>query len=271
MQTTKNSFKQKLNYDPIRKRHERRIKQINDIFIETRLSIGGLKRQLLKYEGHKQARIHIAVPSNGGKNANIQRKRSQIIGMLNQKIAHKEFMQSLVFAITVTESYVQDTLCLALTAYPHKLTVSPKGNKSESFCVDVKEIANTESLDNLISELARLRIRDVMYATPKSYMNYMNEVLSFTINDELLDKYIEMKATRDAYIHGDGTCNEIYIKKSGKMARVKVGERLPVDEDYLKNCLACMKEIFTEIYRGMMNHHGDSKKMQRAFDLDPSL
>ncbi|MCA9408486.1 MAG: hypothetical protein KC733_07340 [Candidatus Omnitrophica bacterium] len=45
-------------------------------------------------------------------------------------------------------------------------------------------------------------------------------------------QYVEVKATRDIYIHNQGIANQIYIEKSASHARVKKGAGLPITVDY---------------------------------------
>ena len=55
-------------------------------------------------------------------------------------------------------------------------------------------------------------------------------------------KYIEIKATRDIYIHNKGNANEMYLSKAGSHARVKAEEFLPIDTIYfLESFEACLQ------------------------------
>ena len=119
----KHSFREKRNYKELRTHNVNKFKQINDIYVETRLTVSGLELQLDRIKSKYNANnkyVIIRVPSLRGKKSNITRTPSRICGIIESRINYKEFVQSLVFAISITESYISDTICLVFSHFQKK-------------------------------------------------------------------------------------------------------------------------------------------------------
>lgn len=223
-------------------------------------------KEVARDKEHTTDRLHIAAPTAKGKIGNISRKIDDVLDILNQRIETKEYLQSLVFAVALVEDYMSKTLVRVIRAYPGKILISIKGNPlnaENAFPVDMRDIVRLRSVDDLILEKAYQRVRDAMYASPKQYFAYQKSVLGFEHSEVVWREFVEIKATRDVYIHGDGHVNEVYLKKTGGMARAKIGEKLTVDSAYLNMSITCMKRIFTETYKGLRNQYANSEELHR--------
>jgi|SRR5208337_242479 len=259
--------KGKLNYDTIRRLHMKKVQQINNLYIESQLTVDALSLELKVIEEKAKAskgRFHVSVPSMRGKDQEISRKYDDVIAMIKGRIKYKEFVQSLVFAISLTESYISEIMCLNLVAFPAKLLISIKGNEAVSYQVEMREILNSRSIEEIVSNKAEQRVRDALFASPRAYMKYLETVMSFAIPENLMKQFAEIKATRDVYVHDDGKVNETYLSKSEEAARATLGSKLIVDAQYLSASVSCMKDIFSAILKGMLVKHGESVEMQRA-------
>jgi len=256
------------NYDALRKWNQRLLKRMNDIYLEAELVVGALrdlKAGLPASDTAAAERIKLSVPSVKGKDLKVFRKAPDLHRMIDNRIDSREFIQSLVFAVALTEEYLSDVLELIIRAYPQKLFISPKGNAlkdDQMVPVDVREILKARSLAEIIQEQVSKRVRDAIYATPKQYSTYLASVVGFALPEDLLRRFFEVKATRDVHIHNGGLANSIYIQKAGGLARAMDGVVLPVDGEYLKGAISCQKKIFTQTYKGMLEKYGDSEKVQ---------
>jgi hypothetical protein len=253
----------------LRRDNQAHLRSINNIFIETEFCVKGLRsvlKEVSKENEQKTNRLHIAAPTVKGKIGNISREIDDVLDILNQRIETKEYLQSLVFAVALVEDYMGKTLVRVIRAYPGKSLISIKGNplKGENaFPVDMRDIVRLRSVDDLILEKAYQRVRDAMYASPEQYFAYQKSVLGFEYSEAVWRGFVEIKATRDVYIHGDGHVNEVYLKKTGSMARAKIGEKLIVDSAYLNSSVTCMKCVFTETYKGLRNKYANSEELHR--------
>lgn len=262
------SKKAVMNHAALRTDHQRHVRRINDIFIETQLSVQGLaeiRKSVDAMRAKGQTKFKISAPSVRGTDRNISRDLSLVQQLIDDRIQSKEYVQSLVFAVAVVESYLSKSLELVIRAYPQKLLVSPKGNdirEEAPLAVDVREVVKASSLEELIAEKASQRVRDASYATPDTYFKYAAKVLGVEFDEALRAEFSEIKATRDIHVHNDGIANAIYLRKAGARARRQDGEPLPIDGDYMRVTIACLKLIVSANYRGLKSTYGDSEPVR---------
>lgn len=266
------SFRLLRNYDAFRKANQDRLHKINDIVVEAHLAIQGLQmlsRQLDvdRNTGAKSTTFQIDVPSTKkSKTTTIRRKPDAIKVIIANRIETKEVLQSIVFAISMTEDYINDVLTLIMEAYPLKLLISAKGNQqtgNSAKSINLSDLIEVASAEAIFCDQAKIRARDALYGTPEQYAKYMTAVLGFELPQDILDKYVETKATRDLYIHGDGKINSIYLSKVGNLSRGLEGELASLNQKYFKESIGTMKQIFTTIYKGMLSKYGDSAEVEK--------
>jgi hypothetical protein len=265
-------YKGTLNYDSLRLDHQAHLKKVNDVLVETALAVQGLQLALQDAETKLtkgQKRYTLKVPNKRTKVVPIHRNLRKLVSSLKDQISSKEYIQALVFIVSIVESYLSSNLIRLLRAYPKKLLVSTKGKElqaSESYSVDMREIVAAASIDDIVDTRARQRVRDAMYASPKQYLSYFSSISGFKPTPEAWNAFIELKATRDLYVHGDGTINEIYIEKVGTSGRGQVGDMAIVDSQYFDKSISCLKEVMSNIFVGLREKYSDSEDLKRVFD-----
>ncbi len=76
-------------------------------------------------------------------------------------------------------------------------------------------------------------IRELAYLGPKDQATELEKILGVDLmNLPALWTYLEVKATRDIWVHNGGFANEIYVRKAGAHARAAKGQLLPVGTNY---------------------------------------
>lgn len=257
----KKKIKELSNYDLIRGIHMGRIKQLNDFFIESQLTIDAL---LLLRDGllSKGSRGKYSVPKMDGGSRVVERKTSDVLISIDHRVSYSHYAQSLVFAIAKAEDYISSVLLSILLAFPRKILISAKGNESGR-SVELKSIIEKGDLESVLFEEARIRLADIMYASPAQYISYFQKIAGFELGNHT-QAYIEMKATRDLLVHNEGIINELYISKSGNLARGKIGEPVPVDDAYFEGCVSVLKSMTSTIYRGLIEKYGDSETFSKS-------
>ncbi|MFV1439719.1 MULTISPECIES: hypothetical protein, partial [unclassified Phaeobacter] len=184
------------------------------------------------------------------------------------RISEKEFVQSIIVAVSLTEDYIAEVVRLILEAYPKKLTLSQKGGAplGQSKSISLSDLLDYSSMEDLIEDQVEKRVQDLLYASPKQYAEYISAVAGVEIGERLIQEYAEVKATRDLYVHGDGKVNELYLKKAEQLARGKLGEKLVVDSEYFDHSIRVMKEIFTAIFKGLREKYSADSNVERILD-----
>ncbi|MCB5981807.1 hypothetical protein [Flavobacterium psychrophilum] len=127
--------------------------------------------------------------------------------------------------VTIMETLMNDILRMILNEYPSKI---PSNKKVDIDCILIStsiEQAKFVIIDGILNEFA--------YKSPRDYAIEFEKYTSVKLLESpVYHKYIELKATRDIHIHNNGFANDIYLNKSGVVARVKSGQYLPVDIQY---------------------------------------
>jgi hypothetical protein len=97
---------------------------------------------------------------------------------------------------------------------------------------------------------------ELSYKSPKDYAEAAEQIFGFSLLEVAhFQRYLEIKATRDALIHNRGVANALYVIKSGSHARVRAKHSLPVSPIYYmqsyENCHGLaeqLKERFNEVF-----------------------
>jgi len=248
-------------------------RRLNDLYIEAQLSVQGLKWVLddvrhLEKSGQKFFKI--SAPSALQPRRNIYREFGLVHELLRQRMDSKEYIQTIVFAVALTESYISGCLHAIIRAYPKKLLMSTKGAEAKdgTLSIDLRDFLNAESMESIISERATHRVREAGYANPETFFKYCKAIFGFEYSEALRKEYIEIKASRDIFVHNDGIVNEIYVEKSGDSSRAAVGDALPVDLAYFDKTIVCLKGITTATYRGLLEKFAQSEELNRVFEAD---
>ena len=266
------AFKGTLNYDNLRLDHQGQLKKLNDVLVETAISVEGLSSVLEDVvvkiaDGETSYKLN--VPNKNAKYIPIRRNLQSLKNTIENNISSKEYIKSLVFTIIILEEYLSSNLIRILTAYPKKLLISTKGNQlgpGATYPVEMRDLLDAGSLEAIIRQRAEQRTRDAMYAAPKQYIAYFSSVTDVHIDDAVWEKYGEIKATRDLYVHGDGTVNDIYIEKTGVRARYLKGEKAVVDAAYFESAASCLKSLMSNVYVGLRRAFCNSRELKRVFD-----
>jgi hypothetical protein len=266
------AFKGMLNYDNLRLDHQGHLKKLNDILVETAISVEGLTgalEDIVVKIADGETSYRLRVPNKNAKSIPIKRNLRSLRNDIEYNIASKEYVKSLVFIIIILEEYLSSNIIRILTADPRKLLISTKGNQigpGGTYAVEMRDLLDAGSLEAIIRQRAEQRARDAMYAAPKQYIAYFTSVTGIQIDDAVWERYVEIKATRDLYVHGDGTVNDIYIEKTGERARYTKGEKAVVDAAYFDSAASCLKSLMSNVYVGLRSAFCNSTELKRVFD-----
>lgn len=131
----------------------------------------------------------------------------------------------IVQLVTIVEAMFGDIVRSIVLKFPQKL--GAKRTMAMQIALEAQSIdeIHIRVIDTLLNELA--------YKSPQEFSEALNGLFSLNLLEcPAFHKYIELKATRDIYIHNRGIANDIYVRKAGTHARVRVGQDLPVDIQY---------------------------------------
>lgn len=132
-------------------------------------------------------------------------------------------------AVTLMEDWMDRVIRSVLCKYPMKLKKTRQ--------VPITVLLSAASLESARDMAVSLFLHELSYRTPREYADEASEILGISLTDiPAFSRYVEVKATRDIWVHNLGQCNDIYIHKAGSHARVKVGDYLPLNVPYFLHC-----------------------------------
>lgn len=136
-------------------------------------------------------------------------------------------VNAIVHLVTLIEAMANDLLRAVISKHPQKLGSDKKISLGIVLGSTSIEIIHGHAIDALLNELA--------YKSPKEYAESVANLMGINLLEcSAFHKYIELKATRDVYIHNRGFANDIYVRKAGHYARVTAGKLLPADLQYFR-------------------------------------
>ena len=116
--------------------------------------------------------------------------------------------------------------------------------------IDVSNILDVDSYDVVIENIIQKELSNIFYASSSKQNEYLQKIIGIEFDDrlnELSEKWIEYKATRDLIVHNAGIVNKKYLNKVGDMARWRLDEQVIVDEKYLNGFIAESKSFIGKI------------------------
>lgn len=218
--------------------------QMNDVFIFLDNALPCIEGVKEAYPGENRPRQkdrRYYVPAVGREKF-ARRKDREVRAIFERFIDRGLYEAFIVNGVSQFETFLADVLTLVIRRYPQKLkTVFPGVAACKDVPIDIVLEASTPAH---AIELATTRhLNALFYGKPRTYLDYAGKLVGFETADRAFDDYVEIKATRDLIIHNDATVNETYLEKSGKSARGKIGDVLPVDRKYFDHCIANLKRL----------------------------
>lgn len=168
-------------------------------------------------------------------------KKISVILKSDDEYSEFHLANYLIGLLSIMEAYLSDTLFEFLVCYP--------GHSNEKN-INFDSIAKAGSIAELAKSGAQKKINELSYKKFSDFHEGFSSILSLenSIDKNLLNRIAEIKATRDIYVHANGVCNEIYLQKSGDLARARIGKRLALDNDYIKLTEEDIEKYLSHIY-----------------------
>lgn len=169
----------------------------------------------------------------------ISNKRVYQKDELQQRYRFLAFEQlpinGLVQLVTIVEAMLGDIVRAVVLKYPKKM-----GSKRT---VSLEHVLEARSLEDVQVRAVDALLHDLSYRSPAEFSEAAKELISLNLLEcPAFHCYMELKASRDIFIHNGGIANEIYVRKSGSHVRVRSGMRLPAGIEYfLESYESCLQ------------------------------
>ncbi len=162
--------------------------------------------------------------------------------------------------VTFTETMLLDIIRTVVLSFPKKLSKKRKIPISTVLSCDTIESIHLAAIDSFLHELS--------YQSPMEFTESVREIIGCNLLDiPAYPRYIEVKATRDIFIHNKGRVNKIYVQKSSPHARGKVGDTLSVDTNYFLSAYESCFQITFEL-QGALHKIWHSPEYEASKNLE---
>lgn len=138
---------------------------------------------------------------------------------------HQLSINAVVQLVTIVETLLGDVVRAVVARYPHKL-----GGKRT---LSIQTVLEATSLEEVHLRATDTLLNELTYKSPAEFAESIEPLLSLNLLEcPAFHRYVEIKATRDIFIHNRGFANDVYVRKAGSHVRVNSGMKLPVDIQY---------------------------------------
>ena len=171
---------------------------------------------------------------------------------------HQLPVNYLIQLVTSVETMLSDVLRILIMQYPKKL-----GSKRS---ISMRSVLESSSIEEIHLCATNTLLNELAYKSPTDFANLVENIISINLLEcPAYHRYVEIKATRDIYIHNRGIANDIYLKKSGIHARVKLNENIPVTlQYYLESYESCLQ--ITEWLESELHQHWHSSEREERIE-----
>lgn len=194
--------------------------------------------------------------------------KNQLLSKYQYLAYHQLSVNALVQLVTIVETMLGDIVRAVVVRYPHKLG----GKRSLS----IQTVLESTSIEEVHLRATDALLNELAYKSPTEFAESVHQLLSVNLLEcPSFHWYVEVKATRDIFIHNRGIANEVYVRKSGSHARVKSGMVAPVDIQYFlesyEHCLQIAEWLEIELHgHWHSSEFEDRKTLQIEMPLSSS-
>ncbi len=226
----------------IYKKHISLIRDLNDTYIFVNQSFSYLDVEIIDRENSDdKSDYEYDVPANKSKSKKAYRTEKEIAEIFSRFVDYELYESFLSIMVSKFESFLFFCMMVIIRRYPQKITTKIQGIQTNTD-ISIENVLLNKDYNLLLNKIIENQLISVSYASPKLYWKYFEKITGIQIDQKLIDKYIELKASRDLIIHNNSIINDVYLEKVGKLARAEEG-RIPIDNEYFKTSIALLKTI----------------------------
>lgn len=120
--------------------------------------------------------------------------------------------------------------------------------------IDYQTIILASDKEEIVFQLVERELNELKYKSVSEWFVYIKKLVNSCNFSEIDIKNIaELKATRDIIVHNGGIVNDIYLKKSGELARHAAGEKVSVSSEYVLHCWVTLSRVLLELIDKLIN------------------
>lgn len=162
-------------------------------------------------------------------------KKDQLLGRYQFLAFHQLAINGLFQLVAITEALLSDIVRSVVIKYPQKL-----GAKRT---ITIQNVLEATSIEEVHLRATDALLNELSYKSPSEFSEAIQSIVSISLLEcPAFHQYMEIKASRDIFIHNRGVANDTYVRKAGIRVRVNSGMNLPADVQYfLESYEACLQ------------------------------
>lgn len=194
-------------------------------------------------------------------------RKEQLLSKYQFLAFHQLSVNALVQLVTIVETMLGDVVRAVVVRHPQKLS----GKRS----LLIQAVLESTSLEEVHLRATDTLLNELAYKSPTEFAESVQQMLSVNLLEcPAFHRYMEVKATRDIFIHNRGIANDVYVRKAVSHARVKSGMALPADIQYFlesyEHCLQIADWLEVELHgHWHSSEYEDRKSPQIELPIAP--
>lgn len=177
---------------------------------------------------------------------NIKTNRDELFGIIENKLNSSLHKRTFIDGVMVTENYFKDIALEVYRDFPEKLR--GMGNESEKRELKLMNvILDSFDKEEMLAKITEEKIRSLFYGNPLDFFKKDTAKLGlkkfFSSNHQsTLDKFTEIIARRNIYVHNDGRVDRKYHREV-KNSTYSLGNKAIISDTYLRESLMILKGL----------------------------
>ena len=193
-------------------------------------------------------------------------KKEDLLRQYGYLAFHQLAVNGLFQLVAITEASLGDVVRALVMKFPLKL-----GNKRT---MPLQSVLASTSIEEIHLRAADQFLNELAYKSPMEFAEALEAMISLNLLEcPAYHRYMEIKASRDIFIHNRGIANETYTRKAGSHSRVVSGAALPADIQYFlesyEACLQLNEWLELELHNKWHSARFEASKLQAPAGQEP--
>lgn len=158
-------------------------------------------------------------------NSTRKYRKAELLGRYQLLAFNHLAINGIIQLVAIVEAMLGDVVRKIILQYPQKL--------SAKRTINLKSILEAASIEEIHLRATDQLLNEMSYKSPKDFAEFLEGMISINLLEcPAFHRYMEVKASRDIFIHNRGIVNDVYLRKAGSHQRAQAGAQLPADVQY---------------------------------------
>jgi hypothetical protein len=158
-------------------------------------------------------------------NSTRKYQKNELLGRYQLLAFNHLAINGIIQLVAIVEAMLGDVVRKIILQHPQKL--------SAKRTISLKSILEAASIEEVHLRATDHLLNEMSYKSPKEFAEFLESMISINLLEcPAFHRYMEVKASRDIFIHNRGMVNDVYLRKASSHQRAQSGDRLPADVQY---------------------------------------